>query len=219
MKRSHSKKLANVVAKGKKRERSWFSSRLGRKKKKTLADKPYHSKIEEFVNKLTFLTLPSGGSTEGVRTGLLFLDQGQKMFFWGRAPTAPPPYLRVWMTETPVIRRSGSATVTPPPSLHTHTHTPSSPFFALATIVRAPLHLNAYFAGSVQKEEKIRLRDQAALPVVYIAEHCRPRSVCKGTSTAAGVVSKSLMERTWQQVWPCVVWWAGCWDDLDILVE
>ena len=69
------------MAKGKKRERSWFSSRLGRKKKKTLADKPYHSKIEEFVNKLTVLTLPSGGSTEGVRTGLLFLDQGQKMFF------------------------------------------------------------------------------------------------------------------------------------------
>ena len=185
------------MAKGKKRERSGFSSRLGRNKKKTLADKPYHSKIEEFVNKLTFLTLPSGESTEGVRTAPppplpLFLDQGQKMFLWGRAPT-PPPYLRVWMTETPVTRRSGSATVTPPAS---HTHTTSSPFFALATIVRAPLHLNAYFAGSVQKEETIRLRDQAALPVVYIAEHCRRRSVCKGTSTAAGVVSKSLMGRT-----------------------
>ena len=146
------------MAKGKKRERSGFSRRLGRKKKKTLADKPYHSKIEELVSQLTLLTLP------------------------------PPP---------------------PPPRT----------LFALATIVRAPLHLNAYFAGTVQKEETIRLRDQAALPVVYIAEHCRPRRACKGTSTAAGVVSKSLKERTWQQVWPCVVWWAGCWDDLDILVE
>ena len=208
------------MAKGKKRERSGFSSRLGRKKKKTLADKPYHSKIEEVVNKLTFLTLPSSGSTKGVRAPPLFLDQGQKMFFWGRAPT-PPPYLRVWMTESPVIRRSGSATVTPPPPRPPppHTHTPSSPFFVLATIVRSPLHLNVYFAGSVRKEGTIRLRDQAALPVVYIAEHCRRRRACKGTSTAAGVVSKSLMEITWQQVWPCVVWWAGCRDDLDILVE
>ena len=110
-------------------------SRLGRKKKKTLADKSYHSKIEELVSQPTLLTL------------------------------APPP------------------------------PTPRT-LFALATIVRAPLHLNAYFAGTVQKEETIRLRDQAALPVVYIAEHCRPRRACKGTSTAAGVVSKSLKERT-----------------------
>ena len=114
------------------------------------------------------------------------------MFLWGRAPTPPPlsqgvddrdpRYPKVWI-------RYCYAPLS-------HTHTTSSPFFALATIVRAPLHLNAYFAGSVQKEETIRLRDQAALPVVYIAEHCRRRRVCKGTSTAAGVVSKSLMERT-----------------------
>ena len=204
------------MAKGKKRERSGFSSRLGRKKKKTLADKPYHSKIEEVVNKLTFLTLPSSGSTEGVRAPPLFLDQGQKMFFWGRAPT-PPPYLRVWMTESPVFRRCGSATVTTPPP------PPPPPTHTLVTLFcscnNRSLHLNVYFAGSVQKEGTIRLRDQAALPVVYIAEHCRRRRACKGSSTAAGVVSKSLMEITWQQVWPCVVWWAGCRDDLDILVE
>ena len=205
------------MAKGKKRERSGFSSRLGRKKKKTLADKPYHSKIEEFVNKLTFLTLPSGGSTEGVCAPLIFRP-GPKNVFLRPGPHLPlsqgvddrdARYPKVW------IRYCYAPPHPPPPA----THTPSSPFLALATIVRAPLHLNAYFAGTVQKEETIRLRDQAALPVVYIAEHCRRRRACKGTSTAAGVVSKSLMEITWQQVWPCVVWWAGCRDDLDILVE
>lgn len=200
------------MAKGKKRERSGFSSRLGRTKKKTLADKRYHSKIEEFVNKLTFLTLPSGGS--GPRP--LIFRPGPKNVFLRPGPT-PPPLISGYGWPRPPLSEGLDPLLLRPPS--PPPHTPSSPFFALATIVRAPLHLNAYFAGSVQKEKRIRLRDQAALPVVYIAEHCRRRRACKGTSTAAGVVSKSLMEISWQQVWPCVVWWAGCGDDLDILVE
>ena len=30
-----------------------------------------------------------------------------------------------------------------------------------------------YCAGSVQEEETMKLRDQAALPIMYIAEHCK----------------------------------------------
>ena len=110
------------MAKGKKRERSGFSSRLGRKKKKTLADKPYHSKIEEFVNKLTFLTLPSGGSTEGVCAPLIFRP-GPKNVFLRPGPHLPlsqgvddrdARYPKVWI-------RYCYAPPHPPPPRHTHT--------------------------------------------------------------------------------------------------
>ena len=113
------------MAKGKKRERSGFSSRLGRKKKKTLADKPYHSKIEEVVNKLTFLTLPSSGSTKGVRAPPLIFRPGPKNVFLRPGPhpaslsqgvdDREPRYPKVW------IRYCYDPSTPPPP--HTHTHT------------------------------------------------------------------------------------------------
>ena len=62
-----------------------------------------------------FVTECSGGSrggARGARLPPLFLDQNSlpKLLFWEATPPPPTPYVRVWITGTPLISKSGSGT-------------------------------------------------------------------------------------------------------------